>query len=509
MLSSTPTPSPSLLVSHWDAHKSSLLNRQASATTAAALVPTLFADDASVVYVPTAAGAEGVKGIELFFRKFAEQNEVVTEEKLINRVVSATSIAEETILTVVHDSTIDWLLPDVKPTNRRVLIPMSTFVLFDNEGKIKAKRVYWDQGTVMKQIGLLPASLFCKANGSETVPPVLGPRVVDRLVDARAEPNLILKEHWEDAPVAGVASKGETAAARAHSHEAAHGILPSGDADHDIHVAEARRLARASNAATKHSSDESTARPPRASSQQRHQPGQTSELSSILENKPSDVPVRSSTRIHHAQAAQSNDIFGTEHNAIQPVKTGIPIDQRRFQSSIDFGFAAVAAEDQHNAAASTVLAAGQRPSSGRRDPNWSSEAASQERNNGHHTVSSKKLFGTAHTVETANDDAQIDYAHVGKKHFSGDQKSHFSISNEHNESYVNSNTGNNINHHGRKHSAMAHQDNDIFGAAKANDERPRSSGKRDPNARSTEAVMARPSSRVLRPPGGGQSFSFA
>lgn len=84
-------------------------------------------------------------------------------------------------------------------------------MLFDSDGKIKALRVYWDQGSVMKQIGLLPASLFCKANGSETVPPVLGPKIVDRLTNAHAEPNLIVKEHWEDAPSAGTPSGKVTA----------------------------------------------------------------------------------------------------------------------------------------------------------------------------------------------------------------------------------------------------------------------------------------------------------
>lgn len=56
----------------------------------------------------------------------------------------------------------------------------------------------------MKQIGLLPTSVYCKANSAETTLPVLGPRIVDRLMNVQAEPNIILKEHWQDAPVAGV-----------------------------------------------------------------------------------------------------------------------------------------------------------------------------------------------------------------------------------------------------------------------------------------------------------------
>ncbi|KAJ3151076.1 hypothetical protein HDU89_002288 [Geranomyces variabilis] len=522
-----PVLSPSTLVNRWNALKAALVSKAPS--TAAALVSSVFERDACVVYVPTAAGATGVAALEVFFRKFTDHNEIVTDEKIVNRIISGSAIAEESILTIVHDSPIEWLLPDVKPTKRRVLIPMSTYVLFNAEGKIKAMRVYWDQGSVMKQIGLLPNSMFCKANNSETVPPVLGPRIVDRLVDAQAEPNLIVKEHWEDAPSAGTPSgkaHGDTCATRALNHEPAHGILPSGDDDQEtLHDAGARRLARASNGSLKSRFDEDAPIHPA--------PGATatagrgnSEMADILENKSADAgntaAVRSSTRIHHAQAAKTSDIFNTE-----------PSPERRPARQSRHNHLAVAAEDDSAPAAGIrqrTTTHGTTSTSTRRDPNWSSLTNDDGNNTAAPAplVTGKKIFKPSQTADRhSQHDAVVDYTTVGKKHFANVAagEHHFDFAPTGGDSTETDTTttataASSAIHTGRKHnSALANRDNNIFGYDRNENDttmvvapavRTGRSGKRDPNARSTEHdIDVRPSSRVLGPPGGKQSFSFA
>lgn len=52
------------------------------------------------------------------------------------------------------------------------------------DNKIAFKRVYWDQATVLKQIGVLPTSSYCKALASEMILPVLGTKMADRLKGA-------------------------------------------------------------------------------------------------------------------------------------------------------------------------------------------------------------------------------------------------------------------------------------------------------------------------------------
>ncbi|TPX60771.1 hypothetical protein SpCBS45565_g07428 [Spizellomyces sp. 'palustris'] len=446
----TASPSVASLLLVWDAHKASLTHP--SPATAAGLVSQHFDEQASVVYVPTAAGGVGVADIEGFFRKVVAQAGCVVDDKVINRVIGEYSIAEESILTIVHEDMLDWLLPDVKPTKRRVVIPMSTFVTFSPDAKITAKRVYWDQGSVMRQIGLLPPSVFCKANGSETTLPVLGPKIVDRLTDVQAPSNLILREHWEESPVAGIATKAN--GDKAPGREPVHGIIPQGDDEEEIRLAQAKRLHRTSVSSIVPQAEEPT--PVLRHHRSMIIPRQTS---NIFNQDPVEQ-VRPSTRIHHQPGGKSSNIFGDEP---VPLRTLVPADPRRFESHINFGRdAAVAAEEPFERQDTSAHF--------RRDPNWSSL-----------------------------DQARGDPVHTGKKVFGQmNNQSHFSFGND--DKAVPLASG------GRKHSDRAHADNDIFGGPDNSANRPRS-GKRDPNARSTEA-FARPSSRVLRPPGGGQSFAF-
>jgi carboxymethylenebutenolidase len=53
----------------------------------------------------------------------------------------------------------DWMLPGILPTHRKVEVPMVVVVQFQGE-KIACERIYWDQASVLVQLGLLdPASL--------------------------------------------------------------------------------------------------------------------------------------------------------------------------------------------------------------------------------------------------------------------------------------------------------------------------------------------------------------
>ena len=53
----------------------------------------------------------------------------------------------------------DWMLPGIHPTHRKVEIPMVVVVQFE-EDKIAGERIYWDQASVLVQIGLLERGLL-------------------------------------------------------------------------------------------------------------------------------------------------------------------------------------------------------------------------------------------------------------------------------------------------------------------------------------------------------------
>ncbi|KAJ3269390.1 hypothetical protein HK104_005126 [Borealophlyctis nickersoniae] len=127
-------------------------------------------------------GGRGLEEIGPFVRRMAEQGGKVKPEK-INRVISGYNLVDEVVLTIVHDDVIDWLLPGVEATGRRIVIPMCTSVSYNEEGRITSIGIYWDQASVLKQISALPASVFCKANNSETTLPVLGDQIAVKLCD--------------------------------------------------------------------------------------------------------------------------------------------------------------------------------------------------------------------------------------------------------------------------------------------------------------------------------------
>jgi hypothetical protein len=71
-------------------------------------------------------------------------------------------------------------------------------VTLTGDNKIAQLHVYWDQGSIMKQIGLLPTSLFCKANNSETVLPIQGLSIAEGLLSGPVSDFATLEKHEDD-----------------------------------------------------------------------------------------------------------------------------------------------------------------------------------------------------------------------------------------------------------------------------------------------------------------------
>jgi carboxymethylenebutenolidase len=63
---------------------------------------------------------------------------------------------DELAISLTHDREIDFLLPRVKPTGKHLQILVVVVVMkFDEDGKIAHEHIYWDQASVLFQIGLL------------------------------------------------------------------------------------------------------------------------------------------------------------------------------------------------------------------------------------------------------------------------------------------------------------------------------------------------------------------
>lgn len=72
------------------------------------------------------------------------------------RDVEATlaTMVDELHLTLTHSRQMDWLLPNVPPTHRRITMDLVVVVQFRGD-KLSTERIYWDHAGVLRQVGLL------------------------------------------------------------------------------------------------------------------------------------------------------------------------------------------------------------------------------------------------------------------------------------------------------------------------------------------------------------------
>jgi carboxymethylenebutenolidase len=77
-----------------------------------------------------------------------------TSLRLLARTVGRDRLVDEFVFSFTHDIEMDWMLPGVKPTGCKVEIPMVVVVAFEGD-KISCERIYWDQASVLVQVGLL------------------------------------------------------------------------------------------------------------------------------------------------------------------------------------------------------------------------------------------------------------------------------------------------------------------------------------------------------------------
>jgi len=66
-----------------------------------------------------------------------------------------------------------WMLPGVQPTNRFVEVALVAIVRF-RDGKVAHEHIYWDQASVLAQLGLIDSANLPVA-GVETAEKVLDP----------------------------------------------------------------------------------------------------------------------------------------------------------------------------------------------------------------------------------------------------------------------------------------------------------------------------------------------
>jgi carboxymethylenebutenolidase len=172
------TPEQQRLNDLWEEHiRDEFVSRDTEATLAT-MVP-----DAYVNHVPVMTGGVGREALRDFYsRRFIPKMPVDTEIVPVSRTIGADRLVDELIFRFTHTVEMDWMLPGVAPTGRRVEIPLVVVIHFRDD-KLAHEHIYWDQASVLVQLGLLDASGL----------PIAGVDTARKVMDAQRPSNELIR----------------------------------------------------------------------------------------------------------------------------------------------------------------------------------------------------------------------------------------------------------------------------------------------------------------------------
>jgi len=143
-------------------------------------------DDAYVNHIPVLTGGVGRDELREFYSKrFIPQMPPDTEMTPVSRTIGEDQLVDEMVFKFTHSIRMDWMLPGVAPTGKRVEVPLVAIVRFRG-GKLAHEHIYWDQASVLAQIGLIDAATLPVA-GVESARKVLDPTLPANALMRRAE----------------------------------------------------------------------------------------------------------------------------------------------------------------------------------------------------------------------------------------------------------------------------------------------------------------------------------
>lgn len=138
-----------------------------------------------VNHVPVMTGGIGSDEVRNFYSTyFLPGHPPDTESVPVARTVGEDRIVDELIHKFTHTIKMPWILPGVPPTGKRVEVAVIVVVQFE-DGKVAGERIYWDQASVLAQVGLIDAKQL----------PVTGIEASRKVVDPAVEPsNSLIKQ---------------------------------------------------------------------------------------------------------------------------------------------------------------------------------------------------------------------------------------------------------------------------------------------------------------------------
>lgn len=138
-----------------------------------------------VTIVPTMVGGHGRDELRTFYRDhFLNQLPPDLEVVPVSRTLGETRIIDELVLRFTHSIQMDWVLPGIPATHRRIEFAMVVIVSVE-DGKIASENLYWDTATILRQAGLLPDAQL-PVLGAESAHNMITPRPLNHLIQRAA-----------------------------------------------------------------------------------------------------------------------------------------------------------------------------------------------------------------------------------------------------------------------------------------------------------------------------------
>src|SRR5512133_1000823 len=172
------TPAQEALRKLWEDHVRHEFSTRNTDDTLATMV-----DDAYVNHIPVLTGGSGRDELREFYSKrFIPQMPPDTEMTPVSRTIGEDQMVDEMVFKLTHTIPMDWMLPGIPPTGKRVEVPLVAIVRLRG-GKLAYEHIYWDQASVLVQIGLLDSDKL----------PIVGVESAQKVIDPGLPANELIK----------------------------------------------------------------------------------------------------------------------------------------------------------------------------------------------------------------------------------------------------------------------------------------------------------------------------
>jgi carboxymethylenebutenolidase len=171
------TPAQEALQSVWEEH-----SRHEFVTRSTENVLATMVENAYVNNIPVMIGGIGKAALGEYYSKYViPQIPPDFELVPISRTIGTDQLVDEMVAKFTHTIQMDWMLPGVAPTGKRIEMPGVVIIQF-RDGKIAHVHLYWDQASILVQIGLLDAEKL----------PIIGVDSARKLMDRNLPSNTLI-----------------------------------------------------------------------------------------------------------------------------------------------------------------------------------------------------------------------------------------------------------------------------------------------------------------------------